>query len=156
MFIWTGISYLGEAHKRWPHKGCEAGLLDLTGFIRGSGHMFKTLWQDEPHLHIATKLLEKSPYRLNEQGAIVEETPDGWRQRLWGWQAVNEHWCYKPDTPIAVEVYANCDEVELFLNGRSLGKQVLSKHEDRNLLNGPSPLRQAHWRPEAGKTTDRK
>ncbi len=30
-FLWTGIDYLGEAH-RWPSRGFTSGLLDLAGY----------------------------------------------------------------------------------------------------------------------------
>lgn len=131
IFVWTGIHYLGESHKLWPQKGQPTGLLDFAGFERGSGLMFKTLWRDDPQVHLTTQQLEKSPYRLNEQEALVEKKPGGWRQQIWYWHDVNMHWNYEQDAQIVVEVYANCDEVELFLNGRSLGQQQLQDQKDR-------------------------
>ena len=40
------------------------------------------------------------------------------------------HWNFKglEGTPIDVDIYTNCDETELFLNGISLGKQSISKY----------------------------
>ena len=131
MFIWTGINYMGEAHDQWPAKGFDSGLIDQTGFFRASGHMFKTLWVDDPALHIATQTLEKSPYQVNEAGEMVEKVPGGWERRGWVWHEVNAHWNYAGDTPVAVEIYTNCSEVELFLNGQSLGRRTLHAQDDR-------------------------
>ncbi|RME43190.1 MAG: DUF4982 domain-containing protein [Chloroflexi bacterium] len=131
MFIWTGIDYLGASHDQWPQKSRPTGLLDLAGFKRASYFMFKSLWQDEPVVHLTTQRLEDSTYCLDEQGTVVERELSGWQRRLWGWHGVNEHWNYAPGDMIAVEAYTNCDEVELFLNGRSLGTRHLSEQEDR-------------------------
>ena len=35
-----------------------AGALDRAGFEKGSYHMMKTLWCDEPHVHLTTQRLE--------------------------------------------------------------------------------------------------
>ncbi|GAB4563518.1 MAG: beta-galactosidase GalB [Anaerolineae bacterium] len=131
MFIWTGVDYLGESHDKWPQKSFPCGLLDLAGFPRPAYFLFKSLWQDEPVIHLRTQRLEKSPYRVDDQGAVIEREPGGWQRRLWVWHELNEHWNYEPGELVVVEVYSNCDEVELFLNGRSLGVQHLSEQEDR-------------------------
>ncbi|MEM7799948.1 MAG: sugar-binding domain-containing protein [Chloroflexota bacterium] len=129
IFIWTGIHYMGECHDRWPQRGTPAGLLDFAGFTGGSGLMYKTLWRDDPQIFLTTQQLEQSPYRLNVEGEVIEKKLGAWKQALWVWHDVNFHWNYAPGEEIAVEVYSNCDEVELFLNGRSLGR--LPQPEDR-------------------------
>ncbi|MEM8893742.1 MAG: glycoside hydrolase family 2 TIM barrel-domain containing protein, partial [Bacteroidota bacterium] len=55
VFLWTGIDYLGESHAHWPRKAQPSGLLDIAGYPKGSYHMMKSLWVDEPHIHIATQ-----------------------------------------------------------------------------------------------------
>jgi hypothetical protein len=49
---------------------------------------------------------------------------------MWGWQEVNEHWNYAPGDEVFVEVYTNCPEVELTLNGASLGIKRLADFDD--------------------------
>ena len=130
-FLWTGINYMGEAHDRWPRKGSDSGLLDFAGFEKPSYHIMKTLWNEEPHVYLATQNLEKSIYKVAASGEVEERKPGAWKQALWGWHDVNEHWNYAPSELIIVEVYSNCEEVELFLNGQSQGLKKLSDFEDR-------------------------
>ena len=49
-FMWTGIDYYGEA--RWPSKGSGAGYLDNCGFKKDGWWFFKSIWTDEPVLHL--------------------------------------------------------------------------------------------------------
>ena len=129
-FLWTGTDYLGEAHDSWPRKATESGLLDTAGFEKPSFHMFKTLWNDEPHVHIATQVLEHSIYESAPDGSLTAK--DKWDQRVWLWHDVNRHWNYDGGD-VAVEVLTNCDSAELFLNGDSLGTQHLADNPDRIL-----------------------
>ena len=128
-FIWTGIDYMGEIGEPWPTRVNASGMVDAAGFPKGSWHMMKTLWNPEPHIKIATQQIEKSLYEI-KNNEIVAKKPDGWKTALWRWQPVNEHWNYSPGEIVAVEVYSNCPEVELFLNGESLGKKKLTDFED--------------------------
>ncbi|AWG22686.1 glycoside hydrolase family 2 [Flavobacterium faecale] len=131
-YLWTGIDYLGEANKQWPKKGIDSGILDYAGFEKPSYHMMKSLWNDAPELYIATQRLEKSIYKINEQtGEPVEKKKNGWETALWVWHDVNEHWEYQSGDKTIVEIYSNCDEVELFLNDKSLGKKRLIDFDDR-------------------------
>ncbi len=130
-FIWTGIDYLGEATNRWPLKGLRVGFFDTAGFDKPSYHMFKSLWCNKPHVYVATQILQKSLYKYDpETKALVERKTDGWQKALWQWHDVNEHWNYQSGDSVVAEVYSNCPEVELFLNGRSLGRKKLADFED--------------------------
>lgn len=130
MFIWTGIDYMGESHDSWPKKGSGSGLLDLAGFPKPLYYMFQSLWTDAPMIHLYTQTLADSEYRVDEQGELVEKVADQWRRRQWGWYPLNEHYQYPPNTPVIAEVYSNCEEAELLLNGQSLGRQALADHPD--------------------------
>ncbi|MGA9637526.1 glycoside hydrolase family 2 TIM barrel-domain containing protein [Flavobacterium sp.] len=130
-YLWTGIDYLGESNKKWPKKGTDSGILDYAGFEKPSYHMMKSLWNDAPELYIATQTTDKSIYKIDEKtGEPVEKKKDAWQNYLWVWHDVNEHWEYNPGQSTIVEIYSNCDEVELFLNNRSLGKKKLADFED--------------------------
>ncbi len=133
IFIWTGIDYMGES-RAWPIRGSGSGLLDFAGFKKPSYHMFKSLWLDEPHIYMTTQLLEISPYKMDMQtNQLVEKEEDWAAHKKWGWYPVNEHWNYKEGDTIAVEVYTNQPEVELFLNERSMGVRKLENQSDHVL-----------------------
>jgi beta-galactosidase/beta-glucuronidase len=137
-FLWTGIDYLGESHNAWPKKALESGMLDTAGFEKPSFHMMKTLWNKEPHIHITTQTEEKSLYKLGTNNTVVEKEPNTWNKRVWIWQDVNEHWNYKADEPIIVELLTNCEAVELWLQNEnqkqlSLGVQTLNNNADHIL-----------------------
>ncbi|MAD15694.1 MAG: glycoside hydrolase family 2 [Alteromonadaceae bacterium] len=132
-FLWTGIDYLGEAHNQWPKKSSATGLLDLAGFEKPAYHMFKTLWNDTPHLYLTTQTMPLSPYKLNDNGDVVEKKKDAWQQYVWGWHDVNHHWNYNKDTIVAIEVYTNCASAELMVNGQSKGIKNLADFSDRIL-----------------------
>ncbi|MBD0401971.1 glycoside hydrolase family 2 TIM barrel-domain containing protein [Flammeovirga sp. EKP202] len=132
IFLWTGIDYLGERRNReWPLKATPHGLLDTAGFPRASFYMFKALWREDiPVINMYTQLAQKSIYKVNEEGVVVEKKKGYWELAPREWQEVNAHWNYEKGEKTIVEVYANCDEVELFQNGKSLGVQYLKDQED--------------------------
>ncbi|MEP1445186.1 MAG: glycoside hydrolase family 2 TIM barrel-domain containing protein [Paraglaciecola sp.] len=129
-FLWTGIDYLGEAHNQWPNKGFNGGLIDVAGFAHPSFHLYKSLWNSEPHLKITAQTEEQSVYQRDEKGNVTEKEVGKWQHRVWGWQDVNEHWNYANNEPVIIEVLSNCDSVELFLNGKTQGVQTLKNSPD--------------------------
>jgi beta-galactosidase len=49
-FAWTGFDYLGES--RWPNKLATSGPLDTCGFKKDAFHFYKSLWTEEPMVHL--------------------------------------------------------------------------------------------------------
>ncbi|WP_394175817.1 glycoside hydrolase family 2 TIM barrel-domain containing protein [Thalassotalea litorea] len=130
-FLWTGIDYLGEAHSKWPAKHIDAGMLDTAGFDKPGFHLFKTLWQDQPHAHITTQTIDASTYEMGKNGEFVDKRKGGWQRRVWGWYNVNRHWNYDDNEAVVVEVFSNCPSLDLRLNDQSLGKRNLVDFPDR-------------------------
>lgn len=130
-FLWTGIDYMGEIRALWPKKGTASGIIDYAGFTKPSYHMMKSLWNDEPHIHIATQALDKSINKIDPvSGRLVARDPDAWKTALWEWHPMNNHWNYNIGDTIAVEVYANLDSLELTLDDQSFGWRFLNEFED--------------------------
>lgn len=125
-FLWTGADYMGEIRQEWPTRVQPSGMLNTASFPKGSYFMMKSLWTNEPMIHMATQTLDKSLYKI-EKDALIEKKKDGWKHYLWRWQDVNEHWNYNDGETVVTEIYSNCDDIELFLNNKSLGKQKLTE-----------------------------
>jgi len=111
-FLWTGIDYLGES-RRWPVIGHGSGLLDRTSWIRPLGRERQSWWSDAPMVAIARRVAA-TDLMPTDPGYGVEERHT---------QVLFSDWTPKDLSPHEenVEAYSNCKEVELFLNGQSLG-----------------------------------
>jgi beta-galactosidase len=112
-FLWSGIDYLGES-MRWPTIAAGSGLLDRTGAIKPMAYERQSWWSDRPTVHIVR--------RTNPAERIPTDpgfAPLGGRSTQFAdWTPANT--AQHEET---VEAYSNCEEVELLLNGKSLGSK---------------------------------
>lgn len=100
-FLWTGFDYLGEA--LWPAISFNKGLFDRTGNWSQLGYQRQSWWSDKPVVNIVRK-----------------SDNAGTGDWVANWSPVDEG----TYDNAKVEAYSNCDEVELFLNDKSLGSKV--------------------------------
>jgi len=139
VFLWTGFAYLGEAGP-WPRKGLEISLFDYAGYKTPRGHFFETLWKKDPKVYMVTTPASESEFSYSEKEGwkfdMQLTPPPVWNMlRLWEWYKVYPKWNYKEKEAIVVQAYTNCEEAELFINDKSLGKQKLSSViEDDHIL----------------------
>jgi beta-galactosidase len=105
-FIWTGIDYLGESFKA-PRRGNDSGYLDMAGGRKPSYYQRAAYWRDDPVLQLFVLTDEKPEHAWRPAPALIK----------WNWPA---------GAQVTVRAAANCDEVELFLNDRSLGRHAVS------------------------------
>jgi beta-galactosidase len=113
-FLWTGIDYLGES-PGWPLVGFNFGLLDRTGTPYPVAFQRLSWWGEHPTVYI-TRRVAPTPLAPTDPGYGQDRRP----QVLYG------DWTPRELTPHEenVEVYSNAEQVELFLNGRSLGSKA--------------------------------
>jgi beta-galactosidase len=127
-FIWTGWDYIGEASIGWrgydqaknfyPWNLAYCGDIDICGWKRPQSFYRDALWKKD-QLSVFVKPLQPS--------FPVNEHKEPWS--TWNWDDVIADWNWKgeEDSVFEVNVYSSCDEVELFLNGKSLGKKPTNR-----------------------------
>ena len=103
-FLWTGVDYLGEC-PGWPVRIATKGLLDTAGYEKPLYYQRKAMWAKEHFVKIAV-------------------SSDG--------SARNERfsWTGSESEMKIVSCYTDADEVELFLNGVSLGRKPVTLEGD--------------------------
>ncbi|WP_394551956.1 glycoside hydrolase family 2 TIM barrel-domain containing protein [Agromyces sp. MMS24-JH15] len=133
-FTWTGWDYLGETGigvvkydddgargqasfaTGYPGLTAWCGDLDLTGFRRPASYYREIVFglRAEPYIAVQRPEHHGKP--------IAVATPWAWTDSTGSWS-----WAGFEDRPIHVEVYADADEVELLLDGASLGRAAVGE-----------------------------
>ena len=103
---WGAIDYLGES-MGWPIKGWNQGVFDLSLQPKPDAYFVKSMFTDEPTVHIG--VIEKSGGNIQWNGINVSAGK------------LSENWNREAGELVSLYTYTNGDEVELFLNGKSLG-----------------------------------
>jgi beta-galactosidase len=127
-FVWTAFDYIGEASIGWrgypqeknffPWNLAYCGDLDICGWKRPQSYYRDALWKDN-QLSIFIKAPQPS----------FEPNPKRESWSKWHWFDVVENWNWKgfENRPMEVNVYSSCEEAELFLNDKSLGKKKTNR-----------------------------
>ena len=110
---WGAIDYLGES-MGWPVKGWNQGVFDLSLQPKPDAYFVKSMFSEEPVVHIG--IIEKSGGNTQWNGINVSVSK------------LSENWNREAGEQVSLYTYTNGDEVELFLNGKSLG--VKNNSED--------------------------
>ena len=113
---WGAIDYLGES-MGWPVKGWNQGVFDLSLQPKPDAYFVKSMFSEEPVVHIG--IIEKSGGNIQWNGINVSAGK------------LSENWNREAGEQVSLYTYTNADEVELFLNGKSLG--VKKNSEDPKL-----------------------
>ncbi len=109
---WGAIDYLGES-QGWPAKGWAQGVFDIALEPKPKAFYMKSFFcPDEPVVHIGV---------IERKGDIM------WNGVQTGNDGMTDHWNRAEGSKLSLITYTNADEVELVLNGKSLGRQQNDK-----------------------------
>ena len=114
---WGAIDYLGES-QGWPTKGWAQGVFDISLEPKPKAYFMRSFFKpDEPLVHIA--VIDNKAEAIMWNG--INTANDG----------MSDHWNRKPGTRLNLITYTNADEVELLLNGKSLGRKTNPKTDPK-------------------------
>ena len=128
-FLWTGIDFLGEC-RGWPSRISQAGMLDLCGNEKPLFFRRKAMWTEEPFVKIAVS--------------------KGTKEQTHVW---SDSFVYSAENgeTVSVSCYTNQPSAELFLNGKSLGRQEVTDFR----ATWEIPFEEGDLTAVAGECTDR-
>jgi beta-galactosidase len=127
-FVWTAFDYLGEASIGWrgywqeqnfyPWNLAYCGDIDSCGWKRPQSYYRDTLWKNDQ-----VSLFVRPP----QPSFPLNPKRQSWSKWHWFDDAASWNWQGHENKPLEVNAYASCEEVELFLNGNSLGKKPTNR-----------------------------
>lgn len=105
---WGAIEYWGEADK-WPKKGWNYSFFSHALQPFPQAWLTKSIFTNEPLVHIG----------------IVDNEGESkmWNDQVVGQKVISSHWNRLEGKKYNLYTYTNADEVELLVNGKSIGVQ---------------------------------
>jgi beta-galactosidase len=127
-FVWTAYDYIGEASIGWrgyfqkqdffPWNLAYCGDLDICGWKRAQSYYRDALWKENQLSIWITPPLPS--FSLN---------PERQSWSKWHWNDAVDDWNWNGNEgkTIDINIYSSCEQVELELNGKSLGKKITDR-----------------------------
>lgn len=117
---WGAVEYWGESNG-WPKKGWNYSFFSHTLEPKPQAYLIKSAFSDVPLVQI---------------GVVDNSENHEWNDVMVGGMTMSAHWNRKEGSMQKVFTFTNADEVELFVNGRSLGvkKNNRSDVRKRNVI----------------------
>jgi beta-galactosidase len=127
-FVWTGFDYLGEASIGWlgfafkttfyPWIYAYCGDIDICGWKRPQSYYRDVLWKPDQ-----LSIFVKSPEPVFKLNPVTK------KESMWSWpdEVASWNWNGYEGKTFEIKVYSSCEEVELFLNGTSLGRMQTNR-----------------------------
>ncbi|MFV0466475.1 MAG: glycoside hydrolase family 2 TIM barrel-domain containing protein [Lachnospiraceae bacterium] len=132
-FTWTGWDYIGEAgiglvhyeqfpfmfgvNAPYPCLTAMSGDISITGFRRPVSYYREIVFGGRKDPYIAVK-------KIFDNGKPPISTPWSWNDSISSWS-----WNGYEGKLLSVEVYSDSDEIELVLNGESLGRKKITQND---------------------------
>lgn len=127
-FVWTAFDYIGEASIGWrgywqeqnffPWNLAFCGDIDVCGWKRPQSYYRDALWKENQVSVFVTPPQPSFDLNPNRQS---------WSKWHWFDAVASWNWKGNEGKLLEVNVYSSCEQVELFLNGKSLGKKQTNR-----------------------------
>ncbi len=124
-YTWTGYDYLGEAgcgifhydehvnfSRLYPERASYIGDINLIGYRRPVSYLREIVYGLRKEPYIAVERVNRYGMKCSKSQWMIRDNIASWT-----WQGYE-------GKPAIVDVYSNSEKVELFLNGKSLGKKM--------------------------------
>lgn len=105
---WGGIEYWGES-QGWPRKGWNYSFFNHSMEPFPQAWLTKSIFKDEPLVYIGV---------VDNEGESKM-----WNDQVVGQKVISSHWNRVEGNKYNLYTYTNADEVELLVNGKSIGIQ---------------------------------
>lgn len=105
---WGAVDYWGESGE-WPRKGWSYGFFDHTLRPTPQAYLIKSAFIDEPLVRIAV--------------ADGNDEEMEWNDEIIGKKTYTSTWNFEKGSLQQIATFTNAEEVELIVNGKSLGKK---------------------------------
>lgn len=118
---WGGVEYWGES-SGWPKKGWNYSFFNHALEPNPQAYLIKSAFSSEPLVHIG--VVDSTAERLEWNDIIVGHMP------------ISSHWNRKDGSVQNLFTYTNAEEVELLVNGKSIGiqKNDMDSINRRNII----------------------
>ncbi len=105
---WGGIEYWGES-QGWPRKGWNYSFFNHSMEPFPQAWLTKSIFTEEPVVYIGI---------VDNEGEMKM-----WNDQVVGQKVISGHWNRQEGKKYNLYTYTNADEVELLINGKSIGVQ---------------------------------
>jgi len=127
-FVWSAFDYMGESAIGWlpeapyPWHLAMTGEIDVTGKKRPATYYRQVLWKSGI---TPTAAFVEWP---TTEGSLPNGTDRRGRQQAWVHPDLVESWDgFHPFFPVKIVVFSENEEVELFVDGQSMGRKPVSR-----------------------------
>lgn len=117
---WGAIEYWGESNS-WPKKGWNYSFFNHSLEPYPQAYLMKSIFEDESLVRIG----------------IIDNASDTlrWNDMVVGQNKISSHWNREVGKKYNLVTYTNADEVELYINGKSIGvQQNPTDFKKRNII----------------------
>lgn len=118
-YYWSAYAYLGESP--WPSKGWDRVFYDAGEQLTPIGSIYQSFYSRKPMVYL---------WIFDQREETLKEWNKQYDDKLWSWYPMRKDWNLENIQKVKLGTFTNCDEVELFLNGKSLGIKKVTTLKD--------------------------